>query len=282
MSKKSFVLHKDSLLILDKLSDDQSGKIFKAIKQYQNTGTIPNLDFALELVLAPFLNQFKRDQEKYKRSEIGGRIGNLKNHHKEIYEKYLKKEITLDEAEDIAYPHKKEIESCPPIALARPPIAPDQPRSLSVSDSVNVSVSDSVNVSDITITPDKPKKPKPNYNDFQFQIAEQLGNHIKNIKNINLTVGNIKKWANDIRLLQELDLKPRQNSQQDIIKAMQSVLDNTGKEYFPQIESGSSFRIKFIKIENYKQSTKTTKDQQHLDERAALVQHYANQQGESC
>jgi hypothetical protein len=52
--------------------------------------------------------------------------------------------------------------------------------------------------------------------------------------------------------LQENDLKPRHNSQQDIIKAMQSVLDNSGGEYFPVVESGASFRKKFTKIENYK------------------------------
>jgi hypothetical protein len=120
-------------------------------------------------------------------------------------------------------------------------------------------VNDNDNDNDIIKSQDLPKKPKPKYNDFQFQIAEQLGNHVKNIKNINLTIGNIKKWAGDIRLLQEQDLKPRSNSQHDIINAMQSILDNTGKEYFPQIESGSAFRSKFTKIENYKKTTKPTK-----------------------
>jgi hypothetical protein len=30
-SRKSFIIHKDSLDILDKLSDEQAGKLFKAI-----------------------------------------------------------------------------------------------------------------------------------------------------------------------------------------------------------------------------------------------------------
>ena len=34
--RKSFILHSDSLLILDELSNEQAGILFKAIKDYQN------------------------------------------------------------------------------------------------------------------------------------------------------------------------------------------------------------------------------------------------------
>jgi len=64
--RKSFILHKDSLEILDKLSDEQAGKLFKAIKFYQKNQEIPTLDFTLDLVFTPFLNQFIRDDEDYK------------------------------------------------------------------------------------------------------------------------------------------------------------------------------------------------------------------------
>ena len=66
INRKSFIIHKDSLDILDKLSDEQAGKLFKAIHFYQKKQEIPALDFALDLVFTSFLNQFKRDDESYK------------------------------------------------------------------------------------------------------------------------------------------------------------------------------------------------------------------------
>ena len=43
--RKSFILHNDSLNVLDILTDEQAGKLFKAIKNYQN-GVKQELDFA--------------------------------------------------------------------------------------------------------------------------------------------------------------------------------------------------------------------------------------------
>lgn len=77
--RKSFIIHQDSLEILDKLSDEQAGKLFKAIKFYQETKQNPNLDFTLDLVFTPFLNQFLRDEQKWKnvveRNRINGSKG---------------------------------------------------------------------------------------------------------------------------------------------------------------------------------------------------------------
>ena len=62
--KKSFILHIDSLEILDHLTDEQSGKLFRAIRDFQN-GIEPDLDFGMKMAFLPFQNQFKRDLEKY-------------------------------------------------------------------------------------------------------------------------------------------------------------------------------------------------------------------------
>lgn len=62
--KKSFVLHKDSLDILPDLTDDQAGKLFKAIYAYQIDEEI-NLDQIIKMVFLPFKNQFIRDDGKY-------------------------------------------------------------------------------------------------------------------------------------------------------------------------------------------------------------------------
>jgi hypothetical protein len=64
--KKSFLLHIDSLDILQKLTDEQAGKLFKAIASHHN-GSDYELDDLLDLVFTPFKNQFIRDLEKYKK-----------------------------------------------------------------------------------------------------------------------------------------------------------------------------------------------------------------------
>ncbi len=63
--RKSFVLHKDSLDILPDLTDEQAGKLFKAIYAYQ-IDQEEQLDQITKLVFLPFKNQFLRDDAKYK------------------------------------------------------------------------------------------------------------------------------------------------------------------------------------------------------------------------
>lgn len=65
MSRKSFILHTDSLSVLDQLTDDQAGKLFKAIHSYQKNGEIIEIDQLIKIAINPFLNQFERDKEKY-------------------------------------------------------------------------------------------------------------------------------------------------------------------------------------------------------------------------
>ena len=61
---KSFILHKDSLSILNKLSDEEAGKLFKAIFNFQTQNILPT-EKMIDCIFEPFLNQFKRDEEKY-------------------------------------------------------------------------------------------------------------------------------------------------------------------------------------------------------------------------
>lgn len=65
--RSSFILHIDSLCILDKMNEEQAGKFIKAIYQYQTTGTLPELDLLLEMAVTPFINQFVRDAAEYKK-----------------------------------------------------------------------------------------------------------------------------------------------------------------------------------------------------------------------
>jgi hypothetical protein len=65
--KKSFILHIDTLAVLDELTDEQAGLLFKAIKSYQ-IGLNPELDFALRMAFLPFELQFKRDAANYEKT----------------------------------------------------------------------------------------------------------------------------------------------------------------------------------------------------------------------
>lgn len=67
--KKSFLLHVDALTVLNELSNEQAGQLFKAIANFQNeTDLNPFSDpseFGLRMAFLPFKNQFARDGEKY-------------------------------------------------------------------------------------------------------------------------------------------------------------------------------------------------------------------------
>ena len=75
--KKSFILHIDSLSILAKMPDDMAGKFIKLIYHFQLTGELLEMDFALEMAITPFINQFERDNEKYNEKSNTNRINGL-------------------------------------------------------------------------------------------------------------------------------------------------------------------------------------------------------------
>lgn len=77
--RTSFILHLDSLCILDKMTDEQAGKLVKAIYQFQKTKELPELDLLLSVAITPFINQFFRDEKLYEmraeRSRENGKSG---------------------------------------------------------------------------------------------------------------------------------------------------------------------------------------------------------------
>ena len=76
MAKDSFILYTEQKQVIDKLSDEQAGKLIKAIYEYVETEKMPELDPLLDIVIIPFKQNIDRnidkwEQIKQKRSEAG-------------------------------------------------------------------------------------------------------------------------------------------------------------------------------------------------------------------
>jgi hypothetical protein len=76
--KKSFLLYLDSLEVLNVLSDEQAGQLFKAIRCLQLEIDC-DVDPFITIALAPFIQQFKRDNDKYMMIVERNRANGLKN-----------------------------------------------------------------------------------------------------------------------------------------------------------------------------------------------------------
>ena len=79
MKKDSFILYTEQKAIIDKLTDEQAGKLIKAIYEYVATNKMPELDSILDLVIIPFTTALDRNKEKYeetcKRRALAGAKG---------------------------------------------------------------------------------------------------------------------------------------------------------------------------------------------------------------
>lgn len=126
-AKGSFILHRDTLSILNEMNNEQAGVLFKSIFHYQTTGELPDLDFGMKMALSPFIAQFIRDSIRYEKAVTNGSKGG-------------RPKLTSDN------PSKPKLTSD---NLKEPKITQDNLNkpNLTYSDSVSVSVSDSVSVS---------------------------------------------------------------------------------------------------------------------------------------
>lgn len=81
--KKSFLLYCDIQSTINKLSDDNAGKLFKIILGYVNDQNPAVDDILLDLVFEPIKLQLKRDLKRYEsiveKRSASGRIGGLKS-----------------------------------------------------------------------------------------------------------------------------------------------------------------------------------------------------------
>lgn len=87
-------------------------------------------------------------------------------------------------------------------------------------------------------------------NEFNFVIAQKIAEWTRSQKKVNITNSKITAWANQIRLLIEKDLRgEREEKKERVNKALEWYLENAGGEHIVVIESGGSFRDKFIRLE---------------------------------
>lgn len=65
--KDSFILYLEQKEIFETLSDNEAGKLIKAIFEYESTGQLPKLSKTLNLVFIPIKNALDRNKEKYQK-----------------------------------------------------------------------------------------------------------------------------------------------------------------------------------------------------------------------
>ena len=99
MEKDSFILYTEQKEIINKLSDEQAGKLLKAIYEYTSNGEIPDLDLTLDIVFTQIRqtldrNTNKWNQIKQRRSEAGklGAKTKKQNEAKEANANFVKDE----------------------------------------------------------------------------------------------------------------------------------------------------------------------------------------------
>jgi hypothetical protein len=201
--RKSFIIHKDSLSVLDELSDEQAGLLFKAMKDYQNDEEI-ELDSLTKIIFSPFKAQFDRDNEKYKKIVERNKNNGLKGGRP-------KTEANPEN------PSK-------PSGLIRNPENPSEADS--VSKSKNDSKSDSEVTKDIDplltketvnqnldlLEPEAVSKVKVNYATEDINFAHWFYERLLliNPKQKKPTKAIFEKWANTIRLIRAGDGKSHQ------------------------------------------------------------------------
>ena len=81
--KKSFILYADYIKHIERLSDDEAGKLFKAIFCYVNNGRLPDLDGMSAMAFSFISNQLDNDLQKYEET-CKKRSENIKKKQREI------------------------------------------------------------------------------------------------------------------------------------------------------------------------------------------------------
>lgn len=177
--KKSFILYADLIHVVKKLvlkdrenKTNWAGELFLHILEYVNDNDPVPIDFIVEMTFEPIKLSLKRDLQKYAITATGksnaGKLGNLKRWNKDVYDKVVNSEITLEDGVKIAESRR--------VSHSDKSIA-----NVAVNDSDNVNVS--VNDNDINKRENNSDKNALTFlksTDFNFEIFEMQNK--KNVK----------------------------------------------------------------------------------------------------
>lgn len=163
--KKSFLVYCDLIHTVKKMKKEDAGELFLHLLEYTNDLNPVTENAIVELVFEPIKQQLKRDLKAYETSieekSLSGRLGNLKRWNNDLFLKVELKEISLDEAENIAK-HRKasHTDSLPSHTFAK----------IAVTDTVNDTVT--VTVKDIKEESNK-RKPKTVFTPpLEFEVVD--------------------------------------------------------------------------------------------------------------
>jgi hypothetical protein len=135
-NKKSIIVYADWIEHFEFLTDEEAGKLIKHFFRYVNDLNPIAEDRNIQIAFNPIKAILKRDLDKWEKTltdrSINGRMGNLKRYNLDLFTKVEAKEMTLEEAEEVARHRKASLpDSTPTKKVAN----------VAVNDSVNVSVS---------------------------------------------------------------------------------------------------------------------------------------------
>lgn len=169
--KNTIVIYRDWHTIFDKLTDEEAGKLIKHLFNYVNDNN-PKSERLIELIFEPIKATLKRDLkawEQVKEKKVNSaKLGNLKRWNKELYDKVMLNEMSIDEAEKIAY--GRTAIGCD--NNNRTPIKSIANVAVSVSDSVSVSVIEKNNTKKVPTFEEFKKYVQENDNSVNIQALE--------------------------------------------------------------------------------------------------------------
>ncbi|MCF8307851.1 MAG: DUF6291 domain-containing protein [Bacteroidales bacterium] len=214
--KQSFLLYKNFYSPIKGLSNEQLGRLFRAIFEYQING-IEEVDSDINMALQFFIVQFKLDDEKYQKIVDRNRENGQKGGRPK-------------EPSGISGNPKN-------------PVEPKKADNENVNENVNENEYDyenkksQKNSETKTSLKDRNKKYSP--------YAKELAEIIQTKKNFKPSTNQLQSWTDEIRKLSEIN----QVSTDRIKKALDWYAENIGGEYVVEIESGKALREKFTKLE---------------------------------
>ena len=111
MTRETFLFYADWSKVIKDLPSEVQLEIYQAITEYAINGNLIELKPLAKVAFGFIKQTIDRDtknyQEKVKTNQEKGRYGNLKRWSRDLYDKVLSKELSLEEAEKIAVARKK-------------------------------------------------------------------------------------------------------------------------------------------------------------------------------